>query len=394
MTDPESLWSISEAEIRADEDGARKLIVANKPLWFNQSVTARVRVLREFLLACTFNGAGEVTRNQRKNILWSITNLEDTEGLSLLSELSHELISYGNIDPNWREAIQLRALSGLAESVAAAEDTEIEASTKSFFEPDWHLESDNAESVISKFQDLSELPLKDLTEEWSGLRLSVASDDVRFECDIWLIRKAILSSSPTSLKFIDQIFHDDNFWSSNRVMEWAENIGPIRGDSLGTIATAALNSRLRKLVPQLFLRNPDSLVIDKLVRSETIESVQFNQFLEQSKQIFYAICDVEFVLQKPRLTKKELQRLLEALENSLLQLRTKRFGKKGKLESFDPDLHLSKTLVEIGTQVEILESGLKSSENDQVFIKAKVIEASEESSDPASKNQQPEELEQ
>ena len=60
MIEPESLWTISEAEIRADEDGARKLIVANKPLWFNQSVTVRVRVLREFLLACTFNGAGSL----------------------------------------------------------------------------------------------------------------------------------------------------------------------------------------------------------------------------------------------------------------------------------------------------------------------------------------------
>jgi hypothetical protein len=209
-----------------------------------------------------------------------------------------------------------------------------------------------------------------------------------------LIRKAILSNSPTSLKFIDQIFRDDNFWTSNRVIEWAENIGPIRGDSLGTIATAALNSRLRKLVPQLFLRNPDSLVIDKLVRSETIESVQFNQFLEQSKQIFYAICDVEFVLQKPRLTKRELQRLLEALENSLLQLRTKRFGKKGKLELFDPDLHLSKTLIEIGTQVEILESGLKSSENEQVFIKAKVLARTADSNELVNHDQSSEEIEQ
>jgi hypothetical protein len=44
--------------------------------------------------------------------------------------------------------------------------------------------------------------------------------------------------------------------------------------------------------------------------------------------------------------------------------------------------------------VEILESGLKSSENDQVFIKAKVIPVSEESSDPAAQNQSSEELEQ
>jgi hypothetical protein len=393
MIEPESLWTISEAEIRADEDSARKLIVANKSHWFDQPLTERVRVVREFLLACTFQGAGEVTRNQRKNILWSVTNLEDSEALSLLSELSHELISFGDIDPTWRECVQLRQLSGLRELATSQDESEDEVPTRPILDLNGLLEGD-ADSIISKFQELPSMPLKDISETWSSLRLNVTNENVRNECDIWLIRKGIFSNSPISLNLIDEIFHDESFWSSKRIMEWAENMGPLKGDSLGTIAVATLNSRLRKLVPHLFLRSPDSLVIDRLVRTEAIESVQFNQFLEQSKQLFYAIADVEFVLQKPHPTKTELRRLLEALENSLLQLRTKRFGKKGKIEFFDPELHLSKTLIQLGTQVEILESGLKSSENDQVFIKAKVIPISEESSDPAAQNQSSEELEQ
>ena len=382
MIDPRSLWTISEAEIRSDDVAARELIRVNKITWFDNPTSDRVRVLKEFLLACTFQGAGEVTPNQKRNILFNVTNLEDEEALSQLSELSHELISHGNVDPMWRECLLLGKLSGVEELVSQPTDVQESSDGQLLDDLRKYLEGGDSEPIILKFQDLSNESLKILTDEWSELRNSVLQEGVRYECDIWLIRKGIFSNSAISLNFIDQIFQDDGFWSSSRVTEWAENMGPIKGDQLGTIATAALNSRLRRIVPHSFLRNPDSLVIDKLVRVETIESVQFNQFLEQSKQIFYAICDVEYVLQKARPTKTELNGLLEALENSLLQLRTKRFGKKGKIDSFLPEMHLSNTLIELGASVEILECGLKSSENDQIFIKAKVIARSEPGNEP------------
>lgn len=217
----------------------------------------------------------------------------------------------------------------------------------------------------------------EVVEAWQQERLDFDLE-LRAAWDVWIIRSALLQRHRLSTDYLEELMTDDDFWLSSVAGEFAESLTePPRPDAIGRAAAALLNGRLRYLRPRLYLRAPDSPVIQPIADRSEIAAV------EQSlvEEIGYPF------VRSLRLIHDELNRgpnlaprkgMLTDLEAYLTQV-LDRLGVspdavgEAREVPFDPIQHFSSTPLEIGAPVRLIHAGLVDIESGRRVFKAVVV---------------------
>ena len=346
-----------------------------------------VEILRAFLDACLRTGPGSVPRREVRNILETIDYLLTTDKLDLdsvlaLAEIFDGVLRRDDIDQTQEFVSRFRQLlvSGLGGSaVQSAEEDPISNSAGSV-----SLVPSELESLLGGDFGSDPVDLMAVSSMWltSEVRQNGAND--RHRVDLLLLRAALMSEKPLSLDFVHDLYLSDDFWLDEQVRSWCTNLGnPVSQRGLGTVAAAMLNSRIRDVVPRMFLKNPDALVIDAIARGDEIERIKELLQDEFATQIWLALQRVSEALKPERPHKRPLQEIRESFENTLTRYSMSLIGEVGEVVPYDPDVHLSSHPMFKGDEVVVVQGGLKSTRTGLVLHQIKVVPITERAEEKA-----------
>lgn len=181
--------------------------------------------------------------------------------------------------------------------------------------------------------------------------------------DVWVLRSALLLRRPLSVDYVDALVEDDEFWATEGAADFAQSLAePPRPETIGKINAALLNSRLRYLRPRLYLRAPDSPVIQAIGDRSDFTAAE-EALVEEIGYPF---------VRSLRLIRDELNRganlaprkgMLSDLQTYLEQVLDRMGVRPDSVDGvskvrFDPSHHLSSVPLEVGEEVTLVHAGL------------------------------------
>jgi hypothetical protein len=347
-----------------------------------------IEILRAFVDACLRAGPGSVPRREVRNIFETIDYLLNSGKLVLdsvlaLSETIDGVLRRDDIDQTQDFVARFRNLltNGLG-----LKSTPVDPEKGGLPVGSGHSSSIPLEitSLIGTDLRSDSIDLVTISNVWLTSEARRNRIEERHGVDLFLLRAALVAEKPVALDFVHELYASQEFWLDDEVKAWCANLGtPISDRGIGTVAAAMLNSRIRHVVPRLFLKNPDALVIDAIARGDEVERIKESLQEEFTSQIWLALQRIDEALKPERPHKRPLNEIRESFENTLMRYSMSLIGEVGEVVPYDPDVHFSSHPTFKGAEVVVVQGGLKSTRTGLVLHQIKVVPLNEHGEEKA-----------
>ena len=353
MNDDESSRSLrwlvdaDNATIRSEIDEASKHLRQLKSDSLSIDRTVLVSLGRRILSLCTEAGSGEIPANAARSLLVPLIPVLAARGAS--SGLHPELVAVWKRQDLWkskmvRDELEQFRPNPIALPVLSAEPSAVGA-------------------------------------EGPTRRLDVETAEDRAAYDVEVLDSALRNRRPFDIERAEAMFLDDEIWLTTSLTEFAGKLAePIDGSVIGTAAAALLNGRLRSIRPRIYLRFPETLIVERISTRYDVEELSrqgvedaFERVMASPLLRVAATIDNEVgraASLRPR--KGVFKDLKASLVEMLAASRYALVGTAGESVAFDPDDHHCAEAVDVGDQVLLLRPGLRNLLDGSTPIKAKV----------------------
>lgn len=179
-------------------------------------------------------------------------------------------------------------------------------------------------------------------DEWVRDRGGIGVD-ARAGRDVALLEAHAATRIPTA--FAEALYEDDAVWGAAAMADWVRKLdAPIDATIAGTASAGLLNARLRESAPRLFLRHPNSLVIQPIASRAEVGSLRDEVGRELVSHALRNVWDVIFILQTERERKSgarvvELDKAVKALDGAFRRAGYEKHPQEGAEVRFDPTVH-------------------------------------------------------
>lgn len=342
--------------------------------------------VRKVVSACVEAGPGQLSSSEALQLLFPLALIlhEQRSGARFAQEL--EALRHR------RDIWTSRALDPIRAHLSA-EPPERSSDTDGAVNPAGLASGNGDDDVIADARELIEVlaldapPLSDVSRLrgvlpaaaslWT-LHRATLSPELRGAGDAWLMRALTLGHLPWPIALAEAIFLDEAVWSSQSLAAYTVGLThPIQEEPTGLAASALINARLRSIRPRLFLRFPETRVVESIGTPDTSQLVRGVIDLVAEPLLRTAeVIDEELNRPNDRRPRKgAFQDIRELLSQVLDSLGYSFLGAGGEPAMFDPSLHISFQQVEQGAPVTVSRPGLRSDSDDVVSVKAQVSPA-------------------
>jgi hypothetical protein len=385
MTDRLTLrWlaTADDAAIKANVDGTAAVVVGFRKRGPGADVTWITPAVQRILQLCADTGSGSFPADQARRLLLPILLYLKDAGRT--DEFAPELAAVARRS-------DIRASKALDDHLAPFALNHMEGgsemSSAAGCPPDQRSEGSAATVgselvaglAIGDVPSVSAAPgveeFLTAVHQWQAVRARSAAD-VRAASDVWLLRVSMLRRLALPVPYVESLVDDDSFWGSGAAIAFAEAlVEPFNREAVGRVQSALLNSRLRQMRPRLFLRAPESLVIEPIGARLDVSRIEEELTNEVSAPLLRAIATIEAentraASRPPR--KRVFKELGGYLEQVLERLGSAVEGRVNAPDSFDPARHVAAEAIATGADVEIVVPGLRDRRTKHVRIKALV----------------------
>lgn len=365
------LISQGEAAIRSDVEKVHAILIGLSKQGESLDSPKYDDAFKTVLEACAYTGRGELDYDACLKLLAPFGRRFDDEADTRWQPLISALAERENINKGFVGNMLATARPPIAAPTASNPTFNSESSDQSpttrQVDPDllW-----KAVPSVGTVPDGTSFEY--LAANWPGKDVLPASR--RGDWIVWFLRSAQLMRWPLPISFLDEVSTDDEFWSSEEARKFSESLSePPSPEVVGRVGAALLNSRLRWLRPRLFLRAPQSLVIEPIGDRTDLTRAEELVIEEIAYPFIRALGTLEREATRagdrpPRRT------VLKDLDGFLTQV-LQRLGLAviGKLESeepFDPSGHELVGQADPGDPVVVEQPGLKDTKANRVVVKA------------------------
>jgi hypothetical protein len=376
-TELQEFVSDGESRVRSDVEQLNARLAAHRKAgedFVNQDYDELFTVVLE---ACAYKGRGALDYDGCLKALFPfLPRFSSQQTMERWGPLLQQIA--GRSDVNKR-TIRNEILSGVTpqiseEPAALTPSTSGEGAGKPEREPNQHIYKFDSVPAVGSMTD--QLEFEGMTRAWI-LERARKEIRVRAEWDVWFVRSALLQRRRLTADYVETLTADDEFWASEIAELFANSLAePPRPEAIGWVSAALLNSRLRYMRPRLYLRAPESPVIQAIATRSDISAAE-TSWVEEIGYPFVRCL---------RLIRDELNRgrnlaprkgMLSDLEAYLQQV-LDRLGvrpddmSEDRQLAFDPSQHITAVPLEIGTPVRLLHAGLVDRQSGRRVFKAVV----------------------
>ncbi len=197
-----------------------------------------------------------------------------------------------------------------------------------------------------------------LTSLWLGMRSSIEAAD-RARTDGRLLRHSWERGGPVDARLAEELFKDDKVWEQAPLIDLADRLlAPLDPERHGVAAAALLNTRLRRLRPRVYLRHPETVVVDRLAGGTALEDLRQGIALTVADQTLDVHTALVEETKRGGIRKSVLREACESLVDALQRLGYVPLHQVGDEVKYDPLLHVSADQVAYQSVVLVLRPGL------------------------------------
>jgi hypothetical protein len=344
--------------------------------------------VRRVLAACVEAGTGQLRASDARRLLYPVLLVLEEQGR--IDEFEPEWRALSHRQDLWKSTI----LERIRDRVPSSEmDTTGRQSGPELEQPeqdgprDSAADSDSSPDAIGLAERLPANPpaladafyfknvLAATAAVWVGRRDSLLLDE-RASGDAWLMRAMTICGLTYPTLFAEALWNDEEVWGTRALGEYAEGLPcPLLDQEAGLAASALLNSRIRGIRPRLFLRFPETLVLEPIGQRSDISRLEREVVDWVAEPLLRTAERIDEEISRPkdrRPRKGAFQDIRDQLGQVLGTLGYRLVGSGGSKVNFDPAMHVSFVSVEAGEPVTIIRPGLQSISDGIISVKAQV----------------------
>lgn len=382
--EPSLVWlsSVDSASIRGQLELAARTLRAVKTGVIEPDYRYWAQSVRNVVAACVEAGPGQLDQSEALQLLFPLSLILQEHGTAgefadeLRALMSRDDIRHLREFATIRDKLHLndggKGESGQFEVVDAKDPTT---------DPVGPL--NDAEQLVADLPALTP-PLAEATkygqvldhaaELWTRRRRTHPPED-RGTGDTWFMRALTLAHRVWPITFVEAVYRDDEVWGTDSLGAFAQGLAhPLLEEPTGVAASALINARIRQLRPRLFLRFPETLLIQAIGHADTGELVRGVMDLVAEPLIRTAEA-IDQEVSRPndlRPRKGAFTDIRSLLSQVLGSLGYEFIGAGGDVVKFDSTIHITFTAVEDKQEVTITRPGLRAVGERVPSVKAQV----------------------